>query len=162
MIIRITDLSCEPKRLCFELTPEDLNEALAANPGCTDQRFAKRLEVEADAYLSGEDDVIFVGGVEGEVEGICPRCLDRFCGSLHREFRFLVLREGTPGREEDDEGLAHHDGLEVDLASLAREQAILELDDTKPCFSGCLGLCPGCGANLNRESCSCEGRKTKG
>jgi uncharacterized protein len=43
----------------------------------------------------------------------------------------------------------------VDLESLLREQIILMMPLKPLCVESCKGLCPQCGANLNRETCKC-------
>ena len=81
--------------------------------------------------------------------------LDEFRWPLRREFRFLIVKAGPDRDFEDDLGLDHYDGDELDLGRLAREQALLALDDSGLCSEACRGLCAHCGANLNRETCDC-------
>ena len=61
--------------------------------------------------------------------------------------------------EDQDElgtGEAGQLGEVVDLESLLREQIILMLPLKPLCDENCKGLCPHCGANLNREKCTCK------
>ncbi len=43
----------------------------------------------------------------------------------------------------------------IDLAELSREMFFLNVPMSHLCSEGCLGLCPKCGADLNREKCDC-------
>ncbi|MBM4294554.1 MAG: DUF177 domain-containing protein, partial [Deltaproteobacteria bacterium] len=47
-------------------------------------------------------------------------------------------------------------GENIDLQGIVREQIILSMPLKPLCHEDCRGLCPGCGANLNREACTCE------
>ncbi|MGH7486548.1 MAG: YceD family protein, partial [bacterium] len=44
----------------------------------------------------------------------------------------------------------------VPLKDLALEQVQLSIPMKPLCDEKCLGLCPTCGANRNREACKCE------
>jgi uncharacterized protein len=154
MIVRVPDLSDEVRTLDFHEQAAKLNDALGANDRWVDQRFEEDVTVRADLYRSGTD-VHFNGSVTGSVTCTCPRCLDEFRRPLAREFRFLIVKAEAGQDVEDDEGLDHYDGDELDLGPLVREQAILALDSAELCSEDCLGLCVRCGANRNREPCTC-------
>lgn len=47
------------------------------------------------------------------------------------------------------------DGV-LDLDELMGDVFLLNLDTKNLCSEDCKGLCPGCGANLNEESCRCR------
>ncbi len=59
----------------------------------------------------------------------------------------------------DDLDLDYYTGETVDLESLLREQIILMMPLKPLCDEDCKGLCPRCGANLNREACTCSSRR---
>jgi uncharacterized protein len=66
------------------------------------------------------------------------------------------IGEGEREIEEDDLTTAYYrEGL-VDVVDLLREQFQLSLPMKPLCADGCRGLCPQCGINLNRGTCSCE------
>ena len=46
----------------------------------------------------------------------------------------------------------------LDLEPIAHDACILELPLAPLCRADCLGLCPSCGANRNRETCTCTGK----
>jgi uncharacterized protein len=43
----------------------------------------------------------------------------------------------------------------LDLAPLLRAEVLIEMSHRVFCREDCRGLCLTCGANLNRETCSC-------
>lgn len=156
MIIRVPDLKEEVRQLEFFEPAAAVNARFAASPGSDDQHFANDLAVFAEIYRS-ERDVHFQGSIEGLVTATCARCLDEFERPLRRDFRFVILpRPVAQDDEEDDEGVDHYSGDELDLTPLVTEQALLALDLTPLCSSDCRGLCAGCGASLGREECRCD------
>ncbi len=58
--------------------------------------------------------------------------------------------------EDLEVGFYQEDGLF--LADVVAEQIHLSLPMKVVCREECRGLCPGCGANLNRERCRCGPR----
>ncbi len=78
----------------------------------------------------------------------CTRCLDET--QCRRTFPFAeVYAEG------DDPEALPYDGSSIDLDALARDILIMAEGDRVLCREDCNGLCPGCGVNLNQESCQC-------
>ena len=160
MIIRVPDLKEEVRQLEFLEPAAALNAPVNASPGANDQHFARDLAVVAEIYRSGHD-VHFQGTIDGAVRATCARCLDEFERPIQREFRFVILPRGAATDDsEDDEGVDHYSGDELDLSPLVREQALLSLDSLPLCSEDCRGLCAGCGANLNRDKCTCAERGT--
>ena len=45
---------------------------------------------------------------------------------------------------------------QLDLDELMGEVFILNLDTKNLCSEDCKGICPGCGADLNKEACRCK------
>jgi uncharacterized protein len=157
VIVRVPDLSGEVRRVEFAEPAAGLNEVLGSARRHAEQRFDEDLHVEAEIYKEGTD-VYFEGTISGCVTCTCPRCVDEFRWPLNRDFRFLIVKAPTGQDFDDDLGLDHYEGDELDLGRLAREQALLALDDGALCSEACRGLCPRCGVNLNRESCTCRGQ----
>jgi uncharacterized protein len=96
---------------------------------------------------------------------VCGRCLKGFDLPLSGEFRlFLVPEAKGDGAEEfekrveddpDAVDLYPLEGKVVDLSEVLREQVDLALPYRAVCREDCPGLCPGCGADLEREACRC-------
>jgi len=109
------------------------------------------------------DHVRVEGGVEARVRHACARCLAEFEQDIAASF-VVYYSEAAPGAEPDDEiELAERDllsasyyGDEIEVAPEIAEQLLMELPVKPLCDDRCLGLCPGCGVDLNRETCSCE------
>jgi uncharacterized protein len=131
-----------------------LNDMLAEGSGRAEQRFEDDLRVNVEIHRSGTD-VYLAGTITGGVLCTCGRCLDEFSWPLARAFRFLIVKARPGEPAEDDTGLDHYYGDEIDLGPLLREQALLSLDRTVLCSPECKGLCPHCGVNRNHEACGC-------
>ena len=101
---------------------------------------------------------VFVEGtVEARLSLECVRCLEPL-------FYPLVLELGESFRlpkadPEPDKPYAVRSDGKLDLAPLIREQIWLDIPMKPLCDPNCKGLCPHCGINLNRESCTCEDEK---
>ncbi len=154
MIVRVPDLKDEVRQVEFMEPAADLNTQIDAARGWNDQHFARDVAVVGELYRSGSD-VHFQGSIEADVRAVCARCLDEFEWPLERPFRFVIVPGKPDDDSEDDEGVDHYCGDDLDLGPLVREQAMLALEVTLLCTPECRGLCAGCGANLNREACRC-------
>jgi uncharacterized protein len=152
--IRVSDLSEQVRQVEFVEQGDALNDLVASSTGFDEQRFEGDITVKAELYRYGGD-VHSSGSLSGSLACTCCRCLEDFHRPLARDFKFLLVDSTAYPEGEADEGLDYHNGEEIDLGALAREQALLALDSLALCSEDCLGLCAGCGANLNKTSCSC-------
>ena len=102
-----------------------------------------------------------VGRVQTTLTMPCSRCVEPFSFPVDATFdlRYQPRTEnsGEPEREieEDDLTTAFYENDTIDLGDLMREQFYLALPMKPLCRDDCRGLCPTCGANLNRETCDC-------
>lgn len=106
----------------------------------------KRLEKRYDLNLTYSGEIVFE----------CHRCLKSV--SLHFEDsmqRLLVTKVET---EEDQEWLTLESSV-LDLRPILEEEITLNLPLQVLCANNCNGLCPGCGVDLNIETCTCEETK---
>ena len=105
-----------------------------------------------------------VGGVRTTLELSCSRCLEGFEWPVDASFdlRYQPRAENTGEGEreiaEDDLTTAYYDDEQIDLGQLMQEQFYLSLPMKPLCSADCQGLCPTCGTNLNRGTCTCERR----
>jgi uncharacterized protein len=95
----------------------------------------------------------------------CSRCVEAYpfanASTFHVRFR---PRPESPERENEEVEITGDEELDVEfysertvpLRDLAAEQIQLAIPMKPLCDEKCLGLCPKCGANRSRESCSCE------
>lgn len=92
----------------------------------------------------------------------CGRCLNEFEMPFDATFELLYVpqAEAASGadREIEDDDLAtsvYREGS-LDVVDMLREQFQLALPMKPLCAESCRGLCPECGANLNRTECGCQ------
>jgi uncharacterized protein len=113
-------------------------------------------EVVADVRLDSISGGIEVAAsVVSPWQGECRRCLRPIEGQLHCEVRELYrprAEHEAPDADEDTYPLA---GDYLDLRPLVRDALLLELPLAPLCQEDCRGLCPTCGADLNRGPCGC-------
>ncbi|HSS11583.1 MAG TPA: DUF177 domain-containing protein [Acidimicrobiales bacterium] len=113
--------------------------------------------VDVDVVLDPIDGGIAVAGtVSAPWVGECRRCLGEVVGEVavqvHELYEPHHRSDPTPETEEETYLLT---GDTVDLEPLAREAVLLNLPQAPLCRSGCAGLCPSCGADLNVGPCGC-------
>ncbi len=126
------------------------------------------LDFSLDQPLTGnvrlerhDDNILLRGRLQGKLRVTCSRCLESYSEPLDCVFDLLIRTSHPPVKapelelepEELDEEYFYGD--ELDLSVLLREQILLSLPLKPLCREDCRGLCRQCGANLNRESCSC-------
>ena len=64
--------------------------------------------------------------------------------------------DGTESpNNEGDVRLLELTATQIELGEAVREELILSMERYVVCDPSCRGLCPGCGANLNLETCDC-------
>src|SRR5438067_5409180 len=103
-----------------------------------------------------------VGQVRTTLQLPCSRCLEPFELPVDQTFYLRYqphahnTGEGEREIEEDDLTTAFYENDEIDLGQLMREQFYLALPMKPLCSDDCKGLCPACGANLNRTTCGCD------
>lgn len=126
--------------------------------------------------------VILEVRVSSVIEVTCSRCLDPFTVPVYVDVTtrfvppadFAKVTEETAARagrlkagdadEDEDEagvdehvlGLAEYRDEKIDLGEVVREQLYLALPMKPLCREDCKGLCPVCGVNRNRETCTCQ------
>jgi uncharacterized protein len=92
----------------------------------------------------------------------CSRCLEPFDVHVDVSFDALFLPaasntgEGEQEVADEDLGVAFYKDDTLDLGDLMREQFYLALPMKPLCQPDCKGLCPVCGINRNRETCTCQ------
>jgi uncharacterized protein len=127
-----------------------------------DTKAGARLQLE----LTRMEETVFVRGeIKGHFSVACARCLEPAAVSVdepHLALTFLPRpQETTPEHSEEELGIEDldtytHDGLQIDLEPIIREQMILAIPITPLCHPDCKGFCTGCGVNLNHETCQCD------
>jgi uncharacterized protein len=118
-------------------------------------------EVVADVRLDSISGGIEVGAwIVAPWQGECRRCLRPIEGQLLCEVRELYRPRAEREAEGADEDTYPLAGDHLDLRPLVRDALLLELPLAPLCREDCLGLCPTCGADLNRGPCGCPSAAT--
>jgi len=94
--------------------------------------------------------LIVQGDFEAETTLGCVRCLNNFDKDLAWSFTELYAFDK---RSETDSGLILPEDAQIDVSTLLREYALLEIPISPICKPDCKGLCPQCGENLNEKDC---------
>ncbi len=109
-------------------------------------------------------EVMVKGDLTAEVKLQCSRCLKEFHRTLSvpidvvyhpvEELKGEERHEVTAGELDMD----FYSGEELDLLDLLKEQIMLNVAMKPLCDGSCKGICSGCGADLNTETCKCSER----
>jgi uncharacterized protein len=117
---------------------------------------ARLVPTDHSVYVSGE--------AQAHAKLQCVRCLEALFYPVHSSFEMTVVpMEVKPDRlagewhELDEKDLDEYvySGDIIDLTDVVREQVLLSVPTYPLCRPNCRGLCPQCGADLNRTSCGC-------
>jgi uncharacterized protein len=137
----------------------------AFDPQDEDYRVATPVHLSLDVEKVGKGVFRVVGHATTTLELECGRCVEPFEMPIDAEFelRYVPQSPGAaaePEREisEDDLTTAFYRDEALDIIEMLREQFQLALPMKPLCATSCRGLCPECGANLNRTECGCEPR----
>ena len=103
------------------------------------------LDLRLESVVEG---VLVSGTATVRLRGTCARCLDDIDAQVEVDLQELYC---YPGKELDDAEALHIEGELIDLEPVLRDAVVLELPFTPLCQPDCAGLCPECGANLNRD-----------
>jgi len=114
------------------------------------------LDLENDPFARGKDaihydltakrmndEILVSGTLAVELTCLCSRCADWFRN---------ILRVPAFARSY----VLSSENEVIDLTADIREDILLALPMNPVCSSACRGLCPVCGANLNKQSCACH------
>ena len=136
--------------------------ASAFKPDDPDYRVAAPIVLSMTVEGAGADTFRVTGRAQTRLELDCSRCVEPFDMPVDATFelRYVPQAENTgePEREvtEDDLTTAFYSEGTLDVIDLLREQFQLVLPMKPLCAETCRGLCPDCGANLNRTECGCS------
>ena len=146
------------KREHFERT----FQSIAFDPQDDEYRVASPAELSMDVERVGPGVFLVGGHVRTGLQLECSRCLDEFDVPVEAEFqlRYMPRSETSDEAEreigEDALATSVYEDDSLDVIDMLREQFQLALPMKPLCRDACEGLCPQCGANLNRTVCGCE------
>src|SRR5215831_15078438 len=124
---------------------------------------------DPDLHLSLQrqsDGVHATGKVKATVNVQCDRCLTPVPVGIDEDFDLVYMPLDSAAAEageheiveERDFDLAYYEdgGQVIDVDALVREQIQLAMPVHQLCSEQCKGLCPMCGADLNKGNCQCK------
>lgn len=148
-------------RIYFEQIPEDGKFF----------SFKKRFSVDDTDYLvESFEGMIYPAGdgymldstLKLIITDICDRCLEKFEESFDERIILEIVKSKTQDDDKEvelsDEDLGFYVVEEsfIDLEHIVMQESVLLRPVKRLCGQQCKGICSGCGANLNIESCKCE------
>ena len=144
----------------YQLTPQELGRVELEGLG--------PISIEATASKGNQPGEYLVDGSSSfTADFACSRCVEPFpfANSATFHLRFRPRLEISPENEEveigsEDLDVEFYTERSIPLRDLAAEQVQLAIPMKPLCEENCLGLCPNCGANRNREGCTCEASVT--
>ncbi len=91
---------------------------------------------------------------------ICDRCLGEF-DLDYQDKLDLLFHLDLSDLESDEENVLNisPELKEIDLTPMIQENLILSIPMRWICSEDCKGICSGCGADLNTETCTCEAKE---
>ncbi len=130
-----------------------------------DESFSGNVAVEGVLRKVAKQ-IILEGTIDTRYQKACDRCL----AEIHREaeiplelfYRTTVAGERSRGddEEEGDIRVIDPDQESIVLDEEVRQTILLAIPLKMLCQDSCKGICPTCGADLNRETCRCQEPET--
>ncbi len=146
--IRVSQLSNGLHEYHFSAKPSDIG--LGGN-------FTKQVEI--DAVLDKEARQMYLK-TDVKCSGMfqCDRCVEEFEQQVsNRVNMFYVYDEFDTGSHPPDEvQVISEDTVYIDLTDDIRQIVTLGVPLKLLCRDDCKGLCPRCGTNWNRATCTCQ------
>ena len=156
MLISVEELKLHPVSI------SETYPAGALDYHTTDFRQSGKLRVRGTAELVG-DEIGFRGHLSTRIESTCARCLGPVELPVDCDFDLTYRPMAEIAKEEEikvpagELEVGFYTGPGIEVADVVTEQVNLFLPMQVVCSPDCRGLCPGCGANLNIETCKCTG-----
>jgi len=107
------------------------------------------------------DNIYVEGIIKVNAEIPCGRCLEMTGLLIQAPFNY-TFSPAPPKMGEDvelnaaDLDFQYYEGEIIDLDEIIFEQVLLQIPMKPLCAEACRGLCPHCGANLNKTTCNCR------
>ena len=112
------------------------------------------------SMIASEERVRVRGHLKAGLILTCCRCACRFDWAVEKDFAVEYWPDKTEEEEieldYDDLDIGFYVGDKFDLRPVIVEQMLIDIPMNPICREECKGLCERCGADLNREACSCR------
>lgn len=167
MKINVLDLRNTPKELDISLSPRELNLEFDG------YRFPEPVTGRVRFQLVSQR-VLANGELETVGETECGRCLSAMRKPVRARVQLVFEKRPEPqggnagetrlAREWEAEAyeIDYYDEEILDPTEGFRQVLLLELPNYPMCKADCRGLCPHCGADLNRNPCRCGADESEG
>ena len=86
----------------------------------------------------------------------CARCLDEVEVPIEYSIEGFLVKEGFDEDEFEEDDAFIYDGQELNLTDIIEQTLDFNIPARILCNEDCQGLCHECGANLNKQECSCS------
>lgn len=149
--VHLDEIPPEGLTISFEDFSEEIDGARITEP------FSGRIHLRKLGY-----EVEVKGELKGKIELICDRCLETYEFYIDEDFQVTLLPrkslniEGERELDAQELEVSFYEESFISLYNILLEEIQLAIPFRKLCSPDCKGLCPVCGRNLNRESCSCK------
>lgn len=131
---------------------------IADKPGSINFPVELSSDIKSEIILDKKgNNLLFKIHAETVIKVSCDRCLDDFYLPLQGETDILFTHSKTAYEDISGEASRHFHSAsnEIDFGQDIRDILVLEIPMKILCSENCRGFCPGCGVNLNYESCKC-------
>jgi len=116
--------------------------------------YPNRIKVSAKLDKFGKDYKIDVL-IQTQAEYVCDRCLIQYTHDFNAQLN-QVYHTGNRGEEVDADIIElPANAIEIDITPIINEAFVLHHPIKMVCQDNCQGMCTECGADLNREKCTC-------
>jgi uncharacterized protein len=121
-----------------------------------DERFNKDVRIEV-ALEKTSRQLFLRANVKTGGMFTCDRCLEDFESEVTSEYSLMYVTDdrGVAGGS-DEVQVISPEANHIDLGEDVRQFTVLALPQKMLCREDCAGLCPRCGTNLNRATCTCQ------
>lgn len=160
MEIKIQEIPPEGLLLTFQ---EDPGPWGLAEKGLT---ISGLIQVLLKVIKHNENEVYIRGSLSADLLSECSRCLKKFSEPVQSDFHVeYVPLSKTPSEQErmlmkEDLDLQFYQGDAIEVREVIEGQLFLVAPMRPLCQPDCRGLCPHCGEDLNRVTCSCPPEPT--
>jgi uncharacterized protein len=106
------------------------------------------------------------GKIKTAISLVCVRCLEQFELKINSRFDIILFPKElvdvrSTSLDEEELEYIFFENDQIDLEKILIEQVNLFIPFKPVCSPDCKGICPDCGANLNRSACPCEQSKNE-
>jgi uncharacterized protein len=117
-----------------------------------DYRLTRPLVFRGALQNNGQGIINLTGRIQTAYSGECARCLARVESDVDLPVSECYRPAIQAAAGEDDDSY-RYGGTQLDIGQALRDNLLLALPQRLLCRADCQGLCPVCGADLNKQDC---------